>query len=233
VPLDGEAPAHRGIRILLVASKQDHPAGQHDYPAWQERWLRLLAQAKDVQVGKARDWPSPDQFSNANVIVFYFWNHQWSPQRYEQLDAYLASGGGLAFFHAAVIADKEPEKLAERIGLAAQPGPTKYLHTPLNLNFTTNQHPVTTGYSKLRLLDEPYWPMIGDQTKVQVLATATIDGAERPQIWTRQRLNGRIFCSIIGHYTWTWEDPLFQTLALRGVAWAAGQGANRFSTTAF
>jgi type 1 glutamine amidotransferase len=218
----------RHLHIVLVASSQDHPAGQHDYPAWQRRWAGLLKDANGVEVGEAQGWPSPAQFSKANVIVFYFWNHEWTAERYAQLDSYLAKGGGLAFFHAAVIADKEPEKLAERIGLAAQPGPTKYLHTPLDLEFSRSKNPVSVGYSKLKLLDEPYWPMIGDKAKVRVLASTFIEGEDHPQVWMFQKAKGRVFCSIIGHYSWTWSDPLFQILAFRGVAWAAGERTERF-----
>ena len=47
--------------------------------------------------------------------------------RYRQIDEYQSRGGGPRPYYAATIADKEPEALAERIGLASQPGPTKYL----------------------------------------------------------------------------------------------------------
>jgi len=36
-----------------------------------------------------------------------------------------------------------------------------------------------------------------------------------------------VFASIIGHYTWTLDDPLLRILALRGVAWAAGEPVAR------
>ena len=163
------------------------------------------------------------------MLVFYYWNHDWSAERYQQLDSYQARGGGVAVFHSATIADREPDKLAERIGLAAQPGPTKYLHTPLTLHFVApTNHAVTRGFKQLKLLDEPYWPMIGDTNRIEVLATAEMDGEARPMVWTFQKGNGRVFASIMGHYTWTLDDPLFRILALRGLAWAAGEPTHRF-----
>jgi len=123
------------LNIVLVASKQDHGPGQHDYPAWQKKWFVLLGRAPGINVTNAWEWPTQEQWRSANVMVFYFWNHDWSAERYQQLDDYQARGGGVVVFHSATIADKEPEKLAERIGLAAQPGPTKYLHTPILLRF--------------------------------------------------------------------------------------------------
>ena len=41
-------------------------------------------------------------------------------------------------------------------------------------------------------------------------------------MWTFQKGKGRVFASILGHYTWTLDDPLFRLLVLRGIAWAAG-----------
>jgi type 1 glutamine amidotransferase/cytochrome c553 len=216
------------LNIVLVASKQDHGPGQHDYPAWQKKWLALLQWGTNLAVNEAWEWPSPAQFRTADVIVFYFWNHQWTDQRYADLEGFLKRGGGVALFHAAVIADKEPEKLAAHIGLAAQPGPTQYRHTPFVLKFTApTNHPITTGFADLPLLDEPYWPMIGDPKNVKVLATAEIDGAARPMIWVLQKGLGRVFASIVGHYTWTFDDPLFRLLALRGISWAGGQSPGR------
>jgi type 1 glutamine amidotransferase len=42
-------------------------------------------------------------------------------------------------------------------------------------------------------------------------------------IWTLRKGRGRVFASIPGHYTWTFDDPLFRLLALRGIGWAAGE----------
>jgi len=220
---------NRTLSIVLVASKQDHGPGQHDYPAWQKQWMALLGKAPGVAVTDAWEWPTREQFSSADLVMFYYWNHDWSAERYQQLDDYQTRGGGVAVFHSATIADKEPEKLAERIGLAAQPGPTKYLHTPVTLNFVApTNHDITRGFKQLNLLDEPYWPMIGDTNRIGVLATADMDGEARPMVWTFQKGKGRVFASIMGHYTWTFDDPLFLILALRGLAWAAGEPAHRF-----
>lgn len=223
--------AAKPLKIVLVASKQDHGPGQHDYPAWMKKWMTLLGQSPGVIAEEAWEWPTVEQWHKADVVVFYFWNHDWSAERYQQLDAYQARGAGVVLFHAAAIADKDPEKLADRIGLAAQPGPTKYLHTPVTLNFAAaNKHAIARGFKKLNLLDEPYWPMIGDTNRIEVLATAEIEGQARPLVWTFQKGRGRVFASIPGHYTWTFDDPLFRALALRGVAWVAGEPTERFES---
>src|ERR1041384_546083 len=127
------SPNLRALSITLVASKQDHGPGEHDYPAWQTNWVKLLKQAPNVNASTAWEWPTAEQFKQADVIVFYYWNHNWSPERYRDMDGFLARGGGLVILHSACIADKEPEPLAERIGLSAQPQRVKYRHGPLDL----------------------------------------------------------------------------------------------------
>jgi putative heme-binding domain-containing protein len=229
VQLEASNPKPENISIVLVASKQDHGPGEHDYPAWQKKWNPLLASAPGVTVSNAWQWPTGEQFQSANVIVFYFWNHDWSTERYAQLDEYLARGGGIVMLHSATIADKEPEQLAERLGLAAQPQQTKYLHCPFDLALSApTNHPITSGLPRsIPFIDEPYWPMIGDAGKVEVLATTEQEGKTWPMMWTFQKGKGRVFASILGHYSWTHDDPMFRILVLRGVAWAAGADVRR------
>lgn len=208
------------LTVTLVASKQDHGLGQHDYPAWQTNWMARFAKSDPkLTLEAAWEWPSAEQWKRVDVVVLYCWNHDWSAARLAELDAFQARGGGLVLMHAACIADKEPEKLAERIGLAAQPGPTKYLHTPFALNFVSTNRPLGLKKVEMPMLDEPYWPMIGDTNKVRVLATANMEQSERPMIWTYQRGKGKVFVTIPGHYTWTWEDPWFEELLWSAITW--------------
>jgi len=221
--LQGTRPVRsQPLRLVLVASRQDHGPGQHDYPRWHDRWIQLLSRAADrVQVEKAWEWPSAAQFETADVVVFYFWNHDWSPSRYEELDAFQHRGGGVALIHSAVIADQNPEALAERIGLSAQPGRTGYRHMPFTLRLEKRDHPITAGLPEtLSFLDEPYWPLVGDPTRVNVLGVGRVDGADRPLVWTFERGRGRVFGTLLGHYFWTLDDPIFRLLVLRGIAWA-------------
>jgi type 1 glutamine amidotransferase len=40
-------------------------------------------------------------------------------------------------------------------------------------------------------------------------------------LWTLEREQSRIVVCIPGHYTWTFDDPLFRILVLRSICWAA------------
>ena len=132
-----------------------------------------------------------------------------------------------------MIADRDPEALAERLGLSAQPQRTKYRHGPLELkSVAPAEHPLMRGFREARLIDETYWPLIGDPSRVEVMATAVEEGKPWPMLWTFRPGKGRVFCSVLGHYTWTLDDPLFRILILRGLAWAAGEPADRFEPLA-
>ena len=223
----------RPLKVVLVAGPQDHGPGEHDYPAWQRRWKEILGNAPGLEVTTAEGWPGEGQWRDADLVVLNLWNHDWSPGRLGELDAFLARGGGVVALHAALIADKEPEALALRFGLSAQPVRTKYRHGPLDLEIAAPVgHPITKGQGSARYVDETYWPMVGDPTKVEVLATAVEEGKAHPMIWTFESGQGRVFGSVLGHYSWTLDDPLFRLLVLRGMAWAAREPVSRFDAQA-
>lgn len=221
------------LTITLVSGKKDHGPGEHDYPAWQQTWTKLLNKADKVTVDTAKDWPDTEQWKRSDVMVLYLWNHDWSPERYRDLDEFLARGGGVVAIHSALIADSNPEKLAERWGLAAQPKRTRYRHGPLELEFDSQSgNAIIAGFSQSPMMDETYWPMIGDPNRVQVLATTVEEGQSRPMLWTYQPGKGRVFASVLGHYTKTLDDPWFQILLLRGIAWAADEPLTRVQRVA-
>ncbi len=55
------------------------------------------------------------------------------------------------------------------------------------------------------------------------------EGQPQPLFWTREQGQGRVFVSIPGHYNWTFDDPLFRLLLLRGIAWTAHESVDRLN----
>src|SRR5690606_24750658 len=113
-------------------------------------------------------------------------------------------------------------------GLAWGPG-ARFRHGPLDLKFDDTQHPITRGFDKLHLVDESYWNLTGDPGRIHLLASGVEGGEARPLLWTVEQGKGRVFVSIPGHYTWSFDDPLFRTVLLRGICWTAGEPADRLS----
>jgi putative heme-binding domain-containing protein len=231
---DSKPPAAdaRKLFIVLADGPKDHGPGEHDYPLWQKRWKTLLATAEGVTVGTAEGWPSAEQFEKADVIVFYSNNPAWTAERGKELDHYLERGGGLVYIHWAVEGHDAVEALADRIGLASKAGKTAFRHGKVEMDFTGAKHPIARNFGKVTFEDESYWKMIGDPDKIDVIATGVEEGKTYPLIWATERGKGRVFASILGHYTWTFDDPLFRILLLRGIAWSAGESVDRFNELA-
>ncbi len=222
----------RTLRIVLADGPKDHGPGEHDYPLWKKRWSALLAMAETVVVETADGWPTAEQLDRADVVVLYSNNPAWSAERAKELDRYLARGGGLVLIHYAVDGHEAAEALADRIGLAWKGGASRFRHGPLDLDLSGSSHPIARGFGRLHLEDESYWNLVGNPASVDLIASGVEEGRQQPLLWTRRQGKGRVFVSIPGHYTWTFDDPLFRLLLLRGMAWAAGEPVDRFNELA-
>ncbi|MBM3877968.1 MAG: c-type cytochrome, partial [Verrucomicrobia bacterium] len=227
--------SNKALHIVLCAGPKDHGKGEHDYPLWQKRWSKLLPLADNVTVDTADKWPSAGQFAKADVICFFNNNPAWNEDRGKELDAFLARGGGAAYFHWAVEARTNALAFARRIGLASDSSKLKYRHGPID--FVIHGHPLAKGFTatsftRETFVDETYWQFQGDPKDVQLLASAPEDGKLTPQLWTRQVGKGRVFVAVPGHYNWTFDDPVFRVLAFRGICWAADQPMDRLAELA-
>jgi quercetin dioxygenase-like cupin family protein len=162
---------------------------------------------------------------------------RWNEEKIKQVDEYLAGGGGFVVVHSAIITDsKLSQKLAEVIGQTWEQGYTRFRHGAMDLKITAAEHPICQGLPKtIGLLDEAYWPFRGDESRIQILATSeeTISKDSEqtrpePMFWTYRRGKGRVFGCVLGHYNWTFDDPYFRVLLLRGMAWAANESPYLF-----
>jgi type 1 glutamine amidotransferase len=233
---DEKAPT-RAIHVVLVAGKKDHGPGEHDYPAWQKAWAKLLSRAAKTQVTTAWEKPGAEDFKTADVMVL-FKHAAWPKELNPQVDAYFARGGGMVLLHYAVDAGGNAESVGRHIGLRWGPG-ARFRHGWVELSFEAkSDSPILRGLAgrKLRFHDETYWRLTGDVSGIQVLATAVEkekDGEVTiPLLWNRRTGKGRLHVNILGHYNWTFNDPLFRILVLRAVAWAAGEPVDRFNDLA-
>jgi putative heme-binding domain-containing protein len=216
------------LNLVLVDGVKDHGPGEHDYPAWQRAWAELLHGGQQLTISTAREFPSDEQLAKADVVIF-FQKGSFSLQRSLALDKFLGRGGGAVFIHWAVNGDDRVREFAKRIGFASHGGNIKYRHGPLTLDMVNTDHPILRNIDRLSLYDESYWLLTGDPAEVTVLATSKEDGKATPQIWLRDHNPGRVFVSIPGHYSWTFDDPIFRALLLRGIAWTANEPVDRFN----
>jgi len=226
--------------------------GKHDYPLWQERWALLLggraasdaqqvnlhgaaiggdenfAGSPGVSVDKAWEWPTEQQFAQSDVIVAFCYIN-WSAERKRRVREYLAGGGGLVLIHSATwVKPKADRDVAEIVGIG---GFSKYRHGLLPINIDGSAHPICRNLPpKIVLYDEPYWPplMTAQAGKVVSLGTSLESSGEfgihenQPQFWSSTLAKGRVFGCVPGHFSWSFDDPWFRLLLLRGIAWCGG-----------
>jgi putative heme-binding domain-containing protein len=224
--------SQRPLHVVLIAGPKDHGPGEHDYPAWQQAWRQLFEMAEGVRVTTADQWPSANDLKTADALMFYQ-KGAWSAARANDVDAFLKRGGGISYIHYAVSGGKEAPGFAERIGLAWNDAFPQYRHGPLDVDFAPGkEHPIGRNFDKVHFYDESYWNSVGDPKRINLLATGIEEGQPRPLFWTREHGGGRIFVSIPGHYSWTFDDPLFRILLLRGLAWTVNEPVDRFNELA-
>src|SRR5262249_48114866 len=109
-------------------------------------------------------------------------------------------------------------------------GQSRFRHGDLDVIFSRgSKHPIARNFDKVHFHDESYWRLTGDPKKVTLLGTGVEEGQPQPLFWTREHGNGRVFVSIPGHFAWTFDDPLFRILLLRGIAWAGHGPVDRFN----
>src|SRR5687768_3234677 len=103
------APPFRKLHVVLATGPKDHGPGEHDYPLWRRRWVKLFDLAENVTVSECDGFPRPELLAMADVVVFYSNNPGWNAQRAKELEAFLARGGGAVFIHYAVDGHREVE----------------------------------------------------------------------------------------------------------------------------
>ncbi|MFM9065183.1 MAG: ThuA domain-containing protein [Pirellula sp.] len=218
----------RRMKVVLIAGPKDHGPAEHDYPAWLMQWGQLLTAAPEVDVQVAWEFPDQEQIADADVLIF-FQKGSWDQERADAMDKFFARGGGAIYLHWAVNGSERVEDFSKRIGLASWGGKIKFRHGPLELDVTDKEHPIMRNVPTLDLLDESYWKLTGDVSRIGLLATSNEDGQATPQMWTYESGGGRVFVSIPGHYSWTFDDPIFRIVVLRALAWVSREPIDRYN----
>ncbi len=250
--------ALRPLTILIAGGAKDHFPKTHSHDRLLDRWKVLVGgKGPDdeplvnmyrpqvdfdggmnftglpkVKVLTTLDWPTAEQFASVDVMFFYQHPGCWnSLARIKQMEAYVDRGGGLVLSH--YVLWNDDAELVNLFGLAMQKRISQYKHKEVALHVPSPVHPIMLGLpDQIVFADEVYWNFIGDRTKVTELATSDemVENQLRrePVIWTYERGKGRVVASTLGHFDWTFDDPLFRTILLRAMAWAAGDSPYRF-----
>lgn len=247
----------RPLTILFAGGAKDHPPRSHSHDVLPTRWKVLLggagpgdgavtnlyrpqveadhalvtAGSPHVNASSTLEWPTEEQFATADVIMLYQSPQCWKDAGHlPQIEAFLNRGGGLVLSHY-VLWHASPA-LANLLGLAKGKD-SQYKHKVVTLKLPEPRHPIMQGLpDTFTLADECFWNLQGDRSMITALATSDETVGDKvsaePVIWAREHGKGRVVASTLGHFDWTFDDPFFRTILLRGIAWAAGESPCRF-----
>lgn len=153
-------------KVVLVAGRQSHGPGDHEFNAGVQLLDKCLKNEKEiVSTFYLSGWPNdPSAFDNADAILFYMDGGAGHPavqgQRIQILDGLAAKGVGLGFAHYAVEvpAGSAGEAFKRWIGGHYE---HQYSVNPMwSPKFESfPDHPVTRGVKPFSVLDEWYFNM--------------------------------------------------------------------------
>ena len=242
----------RDIRILWLYGPEDHGGGEHDYVRIKELFVPMLKTIPRVTVEEAYLFPSKEQFERADLMIQFLHLPDLTDQQLKYFQSFVNRGGGVVSIHESCIIRPlaRAEKLAKCIGCSWKGNRDshwgKFSHDhPL---FLKTDHPAFKGLPGSVLLnDESYWSLL-KREGVEVIGTIApangnagasfedISGssaARSEAFWTYRSGKGRVFGTTTGHYTYTYFDPIYRLLLLRGIAWCLEEDPAPFMPLVF
>lgn len=235
------------LRIFIRSSEKTHGAadnGSHDYPAFLISWTKLLSERGAVVNGAER-FPTAEELSKTDVLINYSSdgaNH--TPEERALLDRYVKGGGGIVVIHDGMCGS-DSQWYASVIGGAKQHGERNSRHAVMKFHVEDPDNPIIKGLPDFDFDDEMFFLLRAEglapgadgkpqmwtygmkvSPDIHVLATtADPQGNIVPQLWTYEhRAPGgeqyRAFVTLEGHSAASFNVPQYQTILLRGIAWA-------------
>ena len=200
----------------------------------------MLKSISHITVEEAFGFPTQEQFDAADVLIQYLHLPDLRDEQFKMFRNFVSRGGGVVSIHESCIMRPidQAERLAECIGCSWKGNReskwSKFGHDyPL---FLDTNHPAFTGLPKsIRLNDESYWNLLkGENVKVigalnrdtESKSFAEIlesDGVRSDAFWTYELGKGRVFGTTTGHFTYTYYDPVYRLLLMRGLGWVLNE----------
>lgn len=213
------------IRIYVRSGPKSHGPGAHDYPRFLKEWVPLLNE-RGAKASGGDTFPTKAQLDETDVVILHKQEagNVDAPDR-QNLDEYLARGGGLVVIHAGIVT-RDPDWFRGIVGGTWRNGTTRWREGPMQLHFTDRNNPITKGASDWEMDDEIYYNMdILPESKILATSPTPKPGGEvEAQMWTYEKTTGskpyRAFVMIPGHLYENFNRPSFRATLLRGIAWA-------------
>lgn len=235
-----QAPARADTKIVLIAGKPSHGAGEHEFNAGTKLLVECLKKVEGVNpVFVAGGWPQDESvFDDAKAVVFYMDGGAGHPMiqskgRMKTIRQMMDRGVGLVCLHYAVEFPKGEvgDQLLDWLGGYYETDYSQNPHNNIVVTPTPN-HPITRGVEPFRADDEWYFLIRfrpNDPRVVPILTGKNFvgrDGKKYPDTqtlaWATERQDGgRGFGFTGAHNHKNWGIPQFRTLVLNAILWSA------------
>jgi hypothetical protein len=245
VPLEVQPSNPSLTKIVLVAGRQSHGPGDHEFFAGCAILMKLLQQTPGVFPVMARDgWPKDEDrtFQGARAVVYYMDGGNNHPviQRghMDVVKKQIDAKAGFVNLHYAV---EYPRQVNDRI----LPWLGGYYETGYSINPHWDadfkqlpEHPITRGVRPFKIRDEWYYNIRfapGMKGVTPILKATPPDATRRTEAakqypgreeicaWAFERENGgRSFGFTGGHTHKNWGDENFRRLVVNAILWSAG-----------
>lgn len=245
VPLEKQPTDDKLTKIVLVAGRQSHGPGDHEFFAGCAILMNMLKQTKGVFPVMARDgWPKDEKktFENAKAVVFYMDGGGGHPVinkgHKEVVQKLIDKKVGFVNLHYAVeYPEKHRETIFSWLGGFYETGYSTNPHW--DADFTKlPDHAITRGVKPFKIRDEWYFnirftpaskkvtPILKATPPDNVRGTAEArkhKGREEIVAWTYERTDGgRSFGFTGGHTHKNWANENFRRLVVNAILWSAG-----------
>jgi hypothetical protein len=244
VPLEKQPTDPKLTKIVLVAGRQSHGPGDHEFFAGCAILLKMLQQTEGVFPVMARDgWPkNPETFANAKSVVFYMDGGGGHPILHkghkEVVQKLIDDKVGFVNLHYAVEYPKsQSDHVLQWLGGYYETGYSTNPHWDADFK-ELPEHPITRGVKPFKIRDEWYFnirfkPESKDVTPILkatppdgVRGTAAArehKGREEIVAWAFERpTGGRSFGFTGGHTHKNWANDDFRRLVVNAILWSAG-----------
>ena len=219
-------------KILLIASKPDHPYLSHMYLHECCLLAKCLRQNAGVDAVVNFGWPeNEDLLSEADSIVMYstpvadhLLSNENTCKKFQQI---VNAGKGIVGLHWAtgLLHEKNKERgqlWLDSLGCIYDINQSNVMMDYSNVIRLVKDHPVSNGWLDFLVYDEYYLNMKVAKGAVPVVKVEIADGNEEIVAWCYQRQDGgRSYANTLGHYHYNFANPSFLKMYLNGILWTA------------
>lgn len=193
-------------KILLVVDYVEHIEIMKDF---------LKNAGFEVEMTEDRDKLLPPSINGYDVVVDYMHGGTLTEEQTNSLKKFVSDGKALVGVHSATVDKKSPEFI-KLIG-------GKYIghsdEAPSKVRIVDREHPITKGIDDFEIVDEIY-KLDYEPDTFHVLIEGDVQGATYPICWVKEYGKGKVAYLSLGHGQQAFENPTFQELVIRMVAWA-------------